>query len=276
MNIFLFELRRQRTAIIAWTIALSVICLFFMCLYPAFNQGMMSMKDMLANYPKQVLDALNMHLDNMGTIFGYYPFALTYVALIGSIGAVYFGMGMLSRENREKTADFLLSKPVKRGRVIAAKMLAVLCSLVIINAVFVVTSIFWCLGFSTSSFNVGTLVMMSATLFFMQLVFAAFGVFIAVFFRRIKSVLSVALAVGFAFFLLSAFDSIVNDAADKISGQSGLDVMHFISPTKYFDYQAIAINNSYSAAPFVTVAVVLVLFVGASAVWFVRQDTHAV
>jgi len=276
MNIFKFEMRQQRSAVISWTAALSVVCLFFMCLYPAFSNGVASMKDLLANFPKEVLDALNINPDAMTSVFGFFPFALTYTALVGSIGATYFGMGIVSRENREKTADFLLSKPVARLTAFHAKLLAALCSIAIINAVFVATSILWCLIFAEQKFNVATLCAMSGTLFFIQLVFAAIGVFVAVYFRRIKAALPVALVVGFAFFLLSAFDTIINDGVGAILGKTSVDAMQYVSPTKFFDYQAITRAGCYSARPIITTAVWLVILVAASAVWYKRQDVRAV
>ena len=275
MNIFLFEMRRQRSAIIGWAAALSFVCLFFLALYPSFASGL---QDVLKNYPPQLLDALNMNPDKLSTFFGYYTFALTYTALVGAIGAVYFGMGMLSRENREKTADFFHSKPVTRSKAVTAKLLAVLCSLVIINIIYVVTSIFWgmLVAKTGDGFDVGIMVQMSSTLFVIQLVFAAFGVFIATFFRRVKAVLPVSLAVGFGFFLLSAFDAIINDAVRNVTGNSSADVMQYLSPTKYFDYQALAGGKGFAVTPFVTAAVVLVIFVGASVIWYRRQDIHAI
>jgi len=148
MNVFRFEMKQQRWSIVSWSAALSIVLLFFLSLYPMFSQSAANFKDLLQNYPQWLLDALNLNIDRMTTFFGYFPFALTYTALIGTIGAAYFGMGIVSRENREKTSDFLLSKPATRVSVITQKLLAVLCSLIIINVVFVVTSILWSMIFA--------------------------------------------------------------------------------------------------------------------------------
>ena len=112
--------------------------------------------------------------------------ALSMVMLAGGIFGMITGLSILTRENRAKTSDFLLTKPATRGSVIAQKLMAVLCSFIIINVVFTVTSIFWSeiFGGGTAGFSVSKVVLMSMTLFFIQLAFGAFGVFIAVFFRN--------------------------------------------------------------------------------------------
>ena len=51
-----------------------------------------------------------------------------------------YGFGLVSIEESELTADFLLSKPVSRAQVLTSKLLAALTSLIITDLVVWVTS----------------------------------------------------------------------------------------------------------------------------------------
>ena len=50
-----------------------------------------------------------------------------------AIQASNYGFSLVSIEERELTADFLLAKPIGRGKILTAKLLAALAALTITN-----------------------------------------------------------------------------------------------------------------------------------------------
>jgi ABC-2 type transport system permease protein len=73
---------------------------------------------------------------NFGTLIGYYAIECGNVlGLGGAFFASLCGAGMLSKEEKDGTAEFLLTHPVSRERVIAEKLLAVLVQITVLNLV---------------------------------------------------------------------------------------------------------------------------------------------
>ena len=265
MNVFLFELRSQTKSIIYWTIGLLAICGLFMMLYPSFSSDTSQMKDMLSAYPPELLRSININIDQMFSMSGFYPFAFTYVSFGGAVCALNFGLGVISKENRAKTTDFLLSKPLKRYNIITQKLLSILCSILIIDIIYIIGTVIMCKMAASTPFSLVGVVLISITLFFIQLVFAAIGVVVGTFFKRVKSVVPISLSISFGFFALEMIDAFINK-----------NLMQYISPFKYFNYTEIVSKQGYRASSIMTVIVVTAMCIAVSYYWYIKQDAKNV
>ncbi|HEY5585290.1 MAG TPA: ABC transporter permease subunit, partial [Ruminiclostridium sp.] len=174
------------------------------------------------------------------------------------------GVSIVSKEVREKTADFLLTKPVSRVSIMTSKLLAALACLVITNIIYLLITVPMTLTVKTA-FSMKIFMMISATLFFVQLMFVSLGVIVSVIAGNIKSVISVSLSTVFGFFVISMLGSVIGDKA-----------VRYISPFKYFDYEYIIKNAAYET-PFLIVGIIFVIVaIAASYLVYVKKDVHAV
>src|SRR6476646_2769568 len=114
MNIFLHELRTYRKSTIIWTASLILVVGFFMSLYPAIAHDANQFKTLLEGYPPAVIKAVGVSLDSITSLLGFYSYVFTYIVLCGSSQAMNLGLSLSSQEVREKAADFLFTRPVKR------------------------------------------------------------------------------------------------------------------------------------------------------------------
>lgn len=265
MNIFLHELKAYRKSTIIWSISLILIVALFMSLFPAFTKDVDEFKKLLEGYPEPLRKAVGMDLNNLFTILGFYCYALTFITLCAAIQAMNIGTSIVSKEVREKTADFLLTKPVTRSKVMTAKLLAALGSIIITNILYFAGASFMAIQVKTDDFSFNTFFLLSLTIFFIQLMFLTMGVIISVLVRKIKSVLTVSLATVFAFYFLGA-----------ISATSGDEAKRYISPFKYFDTAYIMEKSSYEASFLMVGAVIMILFIGASYIIYTKKDIQAV
>ena len=76
----------------------------------------MPLKKYLKDYPEPVRKALGLSVDSISSILGFYSYIFLYITLCGAIQAMNLGTSIISKEVSEKTADFLLTKPVTRHR----------------------------------------------------------------------------------------------------------------------------------------------------------------
>ncbi|MEH7744835.1 ABC transporter permease subunit [Neobacillus drentensis] len=265
MNIFFHELRAYRKSTIIWSCSLVLIIALFMSFYPAFANDAEDFQKIMEGYPEAIRNAIGFNLGNFFTILGFYCFPLSFITLCGAIQAMNLGTSIVSKEVREKTADFLLTKPVTRTKVLTSKLFAAFVSIVITNIIYLVVTMFMVFQVKTDDFSVKILILLSLTMFFIQLIFLAVGIMISVIVPKIKSVLSVSLTTVFAFYFLGMFSSTTGEEAKR-----------YISPFKYFDTAYIIKHSGYETSFLVAGAVIIILAITASYFVYLKKDIHAV
>lgn len=265
MNMFLHELKSYRKSTIIWTCSMAVLIVFFLLMYPSFYSNSAEMKKLLEGYPQAVRKAIGVSIGSFFSILGFYSYAFLYIVLSGAIQAMNLGLSIISKETRQKTADFLLTKPVTRWQIVTFKLLAALTSLIITNIVYLIAAGLMAYTVRTEPFSMKIFIMISITLFFVQLIFMSLGVIAAVIFPKIRSVISVSLGTVFGFFIINMFDSIIGDKA-----------LRYITPFKYFDTAYIIKNGAYEIKFIVIEIIFIIVTITASYVLYSKKDIHAV
>jgi len=264
MNLFIHEMKAYRKATIIWALSLALLGAFMLSLFPSISNNAEEMKQILAAYPEAVLKALGVTLESFTTILGYYPFIFAYVLLCGAIQAMYFGTSIIAKEVRGKTADFLFAKPISRKQIMTAKLLAVLVSLFLTNVVYTGISTYVATIVSEETFNINTFLMVSSTLFYLQLIFLALGVLLSVVFSKFKSMLSLTFSTVFFFFIISLLDSALGEKK-----------LRFLSPFQYFDLHYIVQNASYETGYMILSLGVIIIPIAISYFVYAKKDIGA-
>jgi putative exporter of polyketide antibiotics len=134
-NIYTHEFRTRLKSVVIWSLAMAAMILFFFSIFPGFAEQAALMKDLLAKFPRELLAAFSMDNMDLSSVLDFYSLVFLFVQLCLAIQAGNYGFGLVSIEESELTADFLLSKPVSRTQVLTSKLLAALTSLTITNLV---------------------------------------------------------------------------------------------------------------------------------------------
>ena len=252
MNVFLRELRAYRKSMIIWALSMSALIVIYMALYPAFTHDVEATKRVLSSFPIALRTALNISLANFFTLYGFYGYILSFATLAGAVQAMNVGTGVISKEASGKTADFLLSKPITRSRVVSAKLAAAFTVILLTDVVFMVVAYLTAMVVSKGPVGVGTFLLLTSTLLLVQVVFLALGALFAVVIPKIKSVVSVSLPTVFAFYIIGMIGDLVDNKA-----------VRYISPFKFYDpnyiISHVSLEGRYLAAEaaFVVVAIAL-------------------
>lgn len=265
MNIFLHELKAYRNSTIIWTISYIALIVIFLSMYSSFSQDAEGLVKILGNYPEAIRNAFGINIDNLVSIEGFYSFPLSFITLCAAIQAMNLGTSIVSKEVREKTADFLLTKPVTRSQILTAKLLGAFVSLVITNILYFAGASLMAFQVKTDDFSLKIFFLLSLTIFFVQLIFMALGIIISVMVKKLKMVLAVSLPVVFAFYFVGAFFD-----------TTGEEVKRYFTPFKYFDTAYIMKHAGYEASFLIAGAVIIFLAIGASYFVYARKDIHAV
>lgn len=265
MNIFLYELKANRKTAMIWTVVLIGVALMYLMIYPSFTKDMSQVNKMIEGYPLVVRKAMGLSMESFSTLLGFYGFVFTYITLCGSIQAMNIGTSILSKEIREKTADFLMTKPVSRVTIMTSKLLAAFCTLVSTNAVYLFVVIVFSKFISKESFDTKKFILITLTLILIQLMFMAIGIIISVIAKKIKSVISITISTVFGFFIISMLGSVIGDKA-----------VRYITPFKFYDTSYIIKHAAFEGNFIIFEAILIVAAILLSYVIYMKKDIHAV
>jgi ABC-2 type transport system permease protein len=265
-NIFRQEFRMQLRSLITWSLAIAALIAFCVSMFSSIAQDAALLNEMMSKFPKELLSAFGMTGVDLSTVLGFFGFIFLFVQLCLAIQAANYGFGMVSIEEREWTADFLLAKPVSRTQILTSKLLAALSTLAITDIVVWISSVGLInLVKGTKTYDAKALFLMLASVVIFQLFFLSVGLVVSLLVKRIRNVTPYSMGLGFGMYVLSAFGNML-----------GKSVLEEISPFKHFDPMYIAQHAAYDT-PLVlfSVAVILVSMVG-SYMLYTRRDIPAV
>jgi len=244
---------------------LIALALIYFSVYSGIASDAADFKKLLGGYPASVRAMLGITLDNITTILGFYSMVFSFVSLFAAIQATNMGLSILSKESRERTADFLLVKPVSRQNIVTAKLFAALTVLITTNVLYYIAVSIMASTVKTSDYSHRIFLMINLTMFLIQLIFLAIGLFVSVFFTKLKTVLPISLGLVFGFYIIGAIIA---------TGKN--DVARFVSPFKYFDNIYIIKNASYEAPYLFAGAIIIIGAIAASYIIYTKKDIHAV
>lgn len=265
MNLFWRELRANQKSTLIWTAALSILAVVFLLMFPAFTKDVEASQRILSNLPLAVRNALDISLKSFFTIYGFFAYLFTFVALAGAVQAMNLGVEMISKEDSGKTADFLLTKPISRVKVVTSKLLAAACLLMFTNVAFSMVAVITARMVTVGDFSVKTFLLISATLLLIQMMFLALGLLFSVTIPKIKSVIPVSLPTVFTFFIIGMLGSILGNAN-----------VRYITPFKFYDPNYIMANGSYELRFLIVELVFIIIAVIASFIIYLKKDIRAV
>ncbi len=141
MTLVKHELRQNKTSFLIWTASIGFLIAICILLFPEMKGQMSGVNDMFASMGS-FTDAFGMDRLSIGTLIGFYSVECGNVlGLGGAFFASLCAVGILSKEETNKTAEFLLTHPVSRKRIITEKLIAVLVQITAMNLIIYAVSV---------------------------------------------------------------------------------------------------------------------------------------
>lgn len=133
MTIVKHELRQGNISFWIWTASIGFLIAICVFLFPEMKGQMEEVNDVFASMGSFTA-AFGMDRLNFGTLIGFYSIECgNILGLGGAFFAAFCAVGMLSKEEKDKTAEFLLTHPVSRVRIVTEKLLAVFLQITAMN-----------------------------------------------------------------------------------------------------------------------------------------------
>lgn len=264
MNIFIQEMRAHRKSLIIWSIGMLFMIIGGMGKYSAYAGSGQSITDLVADMPKTLKAVLGFGNFDVTKASGFFGMLFLYLLIMTTIHASMLGANIISKEERDKTTEFLMVKPVSRTRIITSKLLAALVNVLILNIVTLGLSIAIVGKYSSGEAVTGDIQILMAGMFILQVLFLFIGTGIASISKNPKISASIATTV-----LLAAF--IVSIAIDMNSKLEGLK---YITPFKYFEAQNLMYGGGLDPVFVILSFVIITVMVSVTYVFYKKRDLN--
>jgi len=141
MTLIKHELRQGWKSLAIWTLSIGFFIVICVMMYPEMEGEMEEVSEMFSSMGAFTA-AFGMDRLNFGTLIGFYAVECANILGIGgAFFAAILGITALAKEEKERTAEFLLSHPVSRNKVITEKLIAIFLQIVIMNVLVFLMSI---------------------------------------------------------------------------------------------------------------------------------------
>lgn len=226
MNVFIRECRAHRKALIIWSICMFMLVVSGMGKYTAYASGGAG-GEVFDTLPHTMKVILGFGEFDVTAMSGFYAFLFPYIQLTVAIHAVLLGSGILAREERDKTTEFLMAKPISRRVILTSKLLAALFNVVVINIVCILSSIAIVSTFDTGEDITKEILLLHATMFVVQLIYLTLGTVIAATLRKSKKSGTIAVNILLAGYVITKITGLVEE----------LKFLNVLAPLDYFSLE---------------------------------------
>lgn len=135
MTIVKHELRMGRLSLAVWTGAIGFLLVICVMLYPEMKGDMESVNQVFSSMGS-FSEAFGMDKVSFGSVMGFYAIECGNVLGIGgAFFAALCASASLAKEEKEHTAEFLLTHPVSRRSIITGKLVSVILQVAAMNIV---------------------------------------------------------------------------------------------------------------------------------------------
>lgn len=238
------ELKSNLKSLFFWSLGILFIVGDGIVEYDGFQKSGNAIGSIIEAMPESLQVILNMDQLDITDILGYYTVFFAYLVILCAVHAVMLGSSIIAKEERDKTAEFLLAKPISRERIILFKLVAGLIQLLIINAVAWISTF---IGISFYEEGKGMeIAFLMIGLFLVQSIFLLIGTAIAAVCREPKMTMSLSAGVLLILYIASVLGSLY----------SRLDFLQYFTPFAYIDAHQL-INGEGFDGRFIGIAITI-------------------
>ena len=133
MTLIKHELKKGCKSLAIWTLTIGFFVVICVLMFPEMKGEMEDVSEMFSSMGA-FTQAFGMDKLNFGTLMGFY--AIECGNILGIGGAFYaaiLGITALAKEEKERTAEFLLSHPISRNKIITEKLIAIFIQIITMN-----------------------------------------------------------------------------------------------------------------------------------------------
>lgn len=263
MNIVKRELRSNLKSMIIWSFAMAFLVSVWMIEYKSFA-GNPAMDNFLKSMPQSMLSALGMQDFTLDNLNGYIGSISLYLYLLLGIQAVLLGSSIISKEERDKTAEYLFTRPISRKKVIVGKTISAIINIIILNIITLGATILSSTSYDKTEDFYSFIGIIFVSIFIIQMIFLSIGMFVSSVNKRHKKYTNISVSILMITFLISSLINMVDS----------VDFLKYITPFKYFDPTYILNEISLEPIYIVLSILIIVVGIGGTLIFYPKRDLY--
>ena len=226
-NLYLKELRRNRKNLMIWSGIVIGFTLMVLSIFPFMKEMGEDMAALIQSMPAELSKAMGMDAETWKNIMGFYStYYGIYIIVLVSIFTTSTATGIISKEEKDGTSEFLLTKPISRGTVVKSKLAALYTLALIIYTIQTIVAVIGVLTFGEGSVDWGAFYTLHFGGFILVMFFTAIGVILSMYLKPKKNFMGIVVGLTFGMYFLEAISK-ATDATHWIG---------YISPFHYLDF----------------------------------------
>lgn len=228
-NIFNFEFNRILKSTLIWTFFISFFIVINMVLYrEMINSGMFDdLMNMMENpFIANMIKGFGVDPTQLIDPLGFYAIRNTLITMMmGSIYAVTKSSSLIAAEEYDKTAEFLMTRPVDRMEIINSKLLAFHSNLLLLNIVSSIVGLLSIEIFKETDYNVYSYFVLCVYTYLLTFLFGSIGLLLSLLIKRGRSFVGAIIGIVIGAYFLEVISNVTESA----------NFIGYFSPFKYAD-----------------------------------------
>jgi ABC-2 type transport system permease protein len=265
-NLFSMEMKRNLISLVSWAILISFLIVLTMSVFRTFVDNQSKILGMINLVPKGVLQFKGISsFDELFSVLGFYAVNNTiYMMVLGSIFAMVLSSNILLKEEYNKTAEYLLTRPLTRSEIFLSKSTVVLLNIFLLNLITCMAGLIAIELVKWETFNLNAFLILSLYTLLLNLMFGSIGIFMSTLVKKPKPITTLGIGMVLVFYFIYTLSKITEKAAS----------VGYISPFRYVDVNVLSPDYklwSWNLLYFVGISLVLT---GISFRLYKRKDIY--
>ena len=172
------------------------------------------------------------------------------------------GSTILSKEERDRTAEYLFTRPVSRRQVIGSKLVASFINIVILNVITSITLLANSSNYAKDNNFYKFLALLGLSTFIFQMVFLSIGMLVSSISKKSKQSGSISVSILVITFLISSLVNMVGK----------VDYLKYITPFKYFEASKILDNLKLEPEFLILSLAIIVVGIAGTFIFYPSRD----
>jgi len=232
-NIIIFELKNNLKQTLLWSLGISFLIFISLSMYTTMlEQGALDQLEAMMQTPMiaKMMEAFGIEFESLKDILGFYVSRnVMFSMIMGGIFAIMLSANTLSKEESEKTIEYLFAKPLTRTSIFISKFLASHILILLLNVIVTIVGYIGLEIFKTSEYNFYAFIVLSIYTYLLILFFASSGFLLAATQKRGRVAIGLLIGLVLGTYFWDILSKIINET----------EFIGWFTPYKYIDLQVL-------------------------------------
>jgi ABC-2 type transport system permease protein len=214
-NLFLKEMQKNAVSLIMWIIIITLLISATMAVYRTFVDNQSKFLGMMNLIPKGALQVKGItNFGDLLSVLGFYAANnVIYMMVLGSVFSIVLSSNIMLKEEYNKTAEYLLTRPLTRSEIFFSKVAMLFLNVLLLNLVTSLAGFVWIELVRRGAFSFRAFLILSGYTFLLNVLFGAIGLFMSTLIKRPKPITTFSIGLVLIMYFIYTLSKITTSIA---------------------------------------------------------------